>query len=112
MKTLARRLTLALAATLGLAVAGCGGGGFYDPIGGTLVVENHSAFEGIDTVEISQPFGPIEAYDLEIPPFGQDSIDLFPDVYDVELFWSDGSSDFFPGVAIFDGSVTILPGFN
>lgn len=114
-RSLARRLAApALAIAASLLTPGCGGGGgYYDPFVGTLEVRNDvfSIF-GIDTVEVSQPFGPVDAFDVFLAPGERDFIDLLPDLYDVELFWSDGSSDFFSGIAIYDHETTVLLGSN
>ena len=113
---LVRRLAgPALVGIVSLLVPACGGGGgsSYDPYVGTLEVRNDSfSFFGIDTVEVSQPFGPVDAYDVFLAPGERDFIDLAPDLYDVELFWSDGSSDFFPGIAVYDHDTTVLVGSN
>ena len=69
-------------------------------------------FEGIDFVEISTPFGPVDSFDVFLAPGDRDFIDLIPDVYDVELFWSDGSSDLFFAVDVFDFETTVLTGEN
>ena len=117
MSTLFRRLSLGFlaASALGLfslVAAGCGGGGWYSP-GGTLEVRNDpGSFEGIDAVEISTLFGPIDHIDVFLAPGERDFIDLIPDVYDVDLLWSDNSIDPFPGTVIFDGLTTVVTGSN
>lgn len=90
-----RRLAApALALAVALPVAGCGGGGHYEVYGGTLeVVNNPASFEVIEAVEISQPFGPIESYVVNLLPGETFEIDLFPDFYDVDIFWSDGFAE-------------------
>lgn len=89
--------------------AGCGGGGHhYEVYGGTLeVVNNPSSFTMLDTVQISQPFGPVETYDVLLLPGETFEIDLFPDFYDVDVFWSDLTVDGVT-VEIDDGLVTTV----
>ena len=73
--------------------SGCGGHGHdHDDYvyGGTLeIVNDVASFEMIEVVEISQPFGPVEAYDVFLLPGETFEIDLFPDFYDVGIYWSD-----------------------
>ena len=115
-KNLVRRL--AGPASLGLAalsLTGCGGGGygFYAPVGGTLEVRNAPfSFEGIDAVEISQPFGPTDHYDVLLAPGERDFIDLIPDYYDVDLLWSDGTVDSFYSIDVYDGGTAVVTGSN
>lgn len=109
-RRLAAPLSLGLAA---LALPACGGGGYYSPRSGTLEVRNDSfSFEGIDAVEVSQPFGPIDRYDVFLAPGERDFIDLIPDYYDVDLLWSDGLVDSFYGVDVYDGATTVITGSN
>ena len=116
LRTTLRRLAApALAGLLALSLPGCGGGGygFYAPVGGTLEVRNSSfSFEGIDAVEVSQPFGPVDHFNVYLAPGERDFIDLIPDSYDVDLLWSDGSVDSFFGIDIYDGSTTVVTGNN
>lgn len=95
MPTWIRRLAApALALAIALPAAGCGGGDHYEVYGGTLeVVNNPSSFEVIETVEISQPFGPVESYFVDLLPGETFEVDLFPDFYDVDVFWSDGFAE-------------------
>ncbi len=77
--SLVRRLVaIAFVGAVSLGVPACGGGGsHYDPYLGTLEVRNDNfSIFGIDTVEVSQPFGPIDAYDLFLAPGERDFIDL------------------------------------
>jgi len=98
---------LALVAAVGL--GGCGGGGHHDSVyGGTLeVVNDPASFEIIEVIEISQPFGPIEQYFVDLFPGETFEIDLFPDFYDVGAYWSDGFEEFFT-VEIVDGLYTTV----
>lgn len=104
-----RRLAApALALAVALPAAGCGGGDHYEVYGGTLeVVNNINSFEVLEVVEISQPFGPIESYIVDLFPGETFEVDLFPDFYDVDVFWSDGFAE---GVTvdIEDGLVTTV----
>ncbi len=88
---------LAVAAAVGL--GGCGGGGHhYDDYvyGGTLeIVNDPASFEIIEVIEVSQPFGPIEQYIVDLFPGETFELDLFPDFYDVAAYWSDGFEEFF-----------------
>ncbi len=100
MPTWIRRLAApALALAVALPAAGCGGGGdHYEVYGGTLeVVNNINSFEVLEVVEISQPFGPVESYIVDLFPGETFEVDLFPDFYDVDVFWSDG---FVEGVTV------------
>ena len=113
----ARRFTAKAAAfaalvLVGLFAAGCGGGGGGGPRG-TLEVRNDPAsFNGINAVEVTPPFGPVEHFDTFLAPGTSFFVDLFPDSYDVELFWSDSTTHMFPGVGVFDGSTTVVTGTN
>ena len=116
MSTLLRRLArLLVPAALVLAAfpaAGCGGGGYGGPAG-TLEVQNDSlSSEGIDAVEVSTLFGPVDHFDVFLAPGESTFIDLIPDDYDVVLLWSDASVDTFPGVSVFDGDTTTVTGSN
>lgn len=90
--TFLRRLAApAIALAAALPAAGCGGGDHYEVLGGTLeVVNSPASFEVIAEVDISQPFGPIERYFVDLLPGETFEIDLFPDFYDVDIFWTDG----------------------
>ena len=112
---LARRLAAPLALGLvAISIAACGGGGYADaPRAGTLEVRNDSfSFEGIDAVEVSQPFGPIDRYDVFLAPGERDFIDLIPDYYDVDLLWSDGTVDSFYSIDVYDGGTAVVTGSN
>lgn len=115
MSTIFRRLRtpIALAAllTLALALPGCGGGyGSY--YGGTLEVENDPvSFFDIDAFEVQAGFGPIDHYDVGLTNGDVFAVDLYPDDYSVELFWSDGSSDVF-FVSVLDGYTVTVTGLN
>ena len=112
---LARCLVAPLAASVAfLSLAACGGGGyFYAPRAGTLEVRNATfSFEGIDAVEVSQPFGPTDRFDVFLAPGERDFIDLIPDTYDVDLLWSDGTVDSFYAVDVYDGGVAVITGSN
>lgn len=115
-RTLRRLAAPILAALVALPLVACGGGGLYgpyDPVAGTLEVRNDPfSFEGIDYVEVSQPFGPTEHYNAFLAPGDRDYFDLIPDTYDVDLFWSDGSIDTFFDVDIYDFSTTVVTGSN
>lgn len=106
-----RRSALALLAVLLMAAASSGCGGYgrrYDVYGGTLEVVNHPAsFDIIDVVEISQPFGPVESYVVLLLPGETFEIDLYPDTYDVDVFWNGGLVE---GVTVdvFDDLVTTV----
>src|SRR5262245_8287195 len=87
---------LALAGVAAAAVGcGGGGGGWYHPAPvGTLVVENSPASsETIEDVDISVAFGPIESHHVLLDPGETYETDLYPDSYDVDVFWSDGRID-------------------
>lgn len=116
MTTLLRRLAApAVLAACALASTACGGGGYgwYGAASGTLEVRNDPfSFEGIDAVEISQPFGPTDHYDVFLAPGERDFIDLEPDWYDVHLLWSDFSVDTFYGVRIYDDGTSVVTGSN
>ena len=114
LRSMLRRLAAPiLLGLLSIPFSGCGGGGYYAPVGGTLEVRNSSvSFEGIDAVEVSQPFGPTDHFDVFLAPGERDFIDLIPDVYDVDLLWSDGSIDSFFGVYIYGYSTSVVTGFN
>lgn len=92
----ARKVGVLAALTLVfVAATGCGGSGYYDEVlGGTLeVVNDPLSVESIERIEISVPFGPIEAYDVLLLPGDGWQIDLFPDSYDVDVYWSDLTVD-------------------
>ncbi len=115
-RTLRRLAAPFLAGLAAIPLVGCGGGGVYgpyEPVGGTLEIRNdYSSYEGIDAVEISQPFGPTDTFNLYLAPGDRDFIDLIPDGYDVDLFWSDGSVDSYFDIDIYPDSTTILTGSN
>lgn len=113
-RTVAARLFgVALLLMAALPAAGCGGGGGWSGPGGTLEVRNDpGSFEGIDAVEISTPFGPVDHFDVFLAPGEVEFIDLIPDSYDVDLLWSDATFDTFLGIDIFDGLTTVVTGFN
>jgi hypothetical protein len=107
------RSTLALAAALAVALLlpGCGGGYGVGPAG-TLAVENDpGSFFDIDAFEIQAGIGPVEHYDVGLGAGDGFSLAVYPDDYDVQLFWSDGSSDLF-FVTVFDDSTTTVTGVN
>ena len=110
-----RAARLAIPAALLLAAlpaAGCGGGWFGGPAG-TLEVQNDAlSFEGIDAVEVSTPFGPVDHFDVFLAPGESTFIDLDPDVYDVDLLWSDSTIDTVFGVEVFDGTTSTVTGSN
>jgi hypothetical protein len=98
------------------AVAGCGccdDDDYYDDgvYGGTLEVLN-SAFsvEGIDSLDLYVPGGPIETYDVFLLPGENVFIDLYPDDYEVDLFWSAGPMEPFWPVSIWDNEITTIVG--
>lgn len=113
---LARRgLALVVVAFLAIGLAGCGD--YHDDdyyyYGGTLAIENDvTSFEVIDFVHVWVPGGPVETFAMFLLPGEIDYIDFYPDSYDVELEWSDGLIDYFPGVDIFDGETTLIVGVN
>ena len=113
-RLLARKvLAPAILVLAAIPATGCGGGGYgYGP-GGTLEVRNDpGSFEGVEAVEVSTPFGPIDHFDVFLAPGERDFIDLIPDVYDVDLLWSDSSVDTIYAVDIYDGSTTVVTGSN
>ena len=116
MSTLPRLLArLFVPATLVLAAfpaAGCGGGGYGGPAGTLEVRNDFASVEGIDAVEVSTPFGPVDHFDVFLAPGEGTFIDLVPDVYDVDLLWSDASVDTVFAVDIFDGETTLVTGSN
>jgi hypothetical protein len=108
------RTAVALAALLCLVVAlpGCGSGYGGLDYAGTLAVENDPfSFFVIEAFDVQAGLGPVEHYDVDLFPGEGFGLDLYPDDYDVELFWSDGSSDFF-SVTVFDGLTTTITGIN
>jgi hypothetical protein len=110
LRRLAAPVLLALAA---IPFAGCGGGGYYAPVGGTLEVRNSPiSFWGLDAVEVSQPFGPTDHFNVYLAPGERDFIDLIPDTYDVDLLWADGSVDSFSAIDVYGYSTTVLTGVN
>ena len=118
MSTISRRLLARLAGPAILLLAaipavGCGGGGYYGPPAGTLEVRNSpSSFEGIDAVEVSTPFGPIDHFDVFLAPGEREFIDLVAGGYDVDLLWSDNWVDTIYAVGIYDGTTTTVTGVN
>ena len=116
MSTTTRFLAPALLALAALAATGCGGGGyggFGGAASGSLEIQNDPfSSEGIDAIEVSVPYGPVDHYDLFLAPGENDFVDLYPDAYDVDVLWSDGSVDTYHDVEIEDGLTTTLTGWN
>ena len=112
-KILPRRFALlAVVLVAAVAVSGCGGNSFA-PLAGTLEVHNSAAsFFGIDAVEISVPFGPVDHHDVFLAPGQSFVIDLQPDSYDIDLYWSDGSTESYTSYDINDGDYRVITGFN
>ena len=112
--SVARRLLRPLAATLAVAVgataSGCGGGGWYGPsdVGTLEVVNSPGSFEVIETIEISQPYGPVEVYHVDLFPGDAFEIDLYEDFYDVAAWWSDGWVDEFVVEIDEDDTTTVV----
>ena len=115
LSSFARKLALlAVLAVPSLGLAACGDCCNDDYVyGGSLrVVNDPVSFNGIDTVQVSVPGGPIEPFDVFLAP-GEDAfIDLYPDSYDVSLLWSDATFDDFFGVDVFDHDTTTLVATN
>ena len=105
-----RRALAGVTALALMGVTGCGGGGGYSsPYVGTLELTN-SAFStfGVDSVDLDEVGGPDHFhYDVFLAPGELTDFDLFPDSYDVTVFWSDGSVDLYP-VNVFDHQTTYL----
>lgn len=110
------RLALAGFAALALVgVTGCGGGGggYSEPYVGTLEIENSvfSSF-GVDSVDIDEVGGPDHfSYNVFLAPGEFTDFDLFPDSYDITVFWSNGDVEFF-FVDVFDHTTTYLEVVN
>ena len=103
-----RRSVLAAALVLLAAGTGCGGGG-YQRAAGTLEVANN-AFSGdiLDSMDVDEVGGPDHfVFNVGLFPGEVFDVDLFPDSYDVTIFWHDGSVDFHT-VYVYDGTVTVL----
>ena len=111
-RRLARSAAAAALVLFALCAFACGGGGGGGPRG-TLEVRNDPAsINRIDAVEVTPPFGPVEHFDTFLAPGESFFVDLFPDSYDVELFWSDSTTHLVTGVDIFEGTTTTVTGFN
>ena len=104
------RLAVGIAALLLVAgTTGCGGGGSHSSFVGTLEVENDAlSTDRVDSLDIDEVGGPDHfSVNVFLDPGQVFDIDLFPDTYDVTVFWNDGS---FEGrtVDVFDNLVTVL----
>lgn len=112
----ARRV--AIVGLLGVLLVGAGGCGCCDDdhddyYGGELqVINDPQSSYGLETVGISLPGGPIELFDVFLLP-GEDAfIELYPDDYDVDLWWDDLYQETVYGVSIWDDEVTPLIAFR
>jgi hypothetical protein len=101
-------LTIALLALVPLAA--CGGGGHHDSFEGTLEVANDpTGIEIIERIDVDEVGGP-DAFTfdfLDVDPGESFFVDLFPDTYDVTVFWSDASFEVFT-LDILDDFTTTL----
>ena len=114
---IARRAALALVfgiALLGLAACGCCDDDDDDDFeGGSLqVVNDPLSSYVIDSVGVSSFGGPVELFPVLLLPGEDDFIDLFPDNYDVDVYWDDPlfTVDYF-NVDIWDDEVTTIQPF-
>lgn len=104
---------LIAAVLFALTLSGCGPYYHDDYYGGVLEVRNDPAsIEAIDYVHLWVPGGPIESFAMFLLPGEIDTIDLYPDTYTVQFEWSDAVLDTYPGIDIYDDSVTVLVGSN
>ena len=92
---LALRATAALVVGLAacLPMAGCGGG-HHSHFEGTLEVANDgTGVETITRIDVDEVGGPDSfTFDfLDVNPGESFFVDLFPDQYDVTIFWTDAS---------------------
>jgi hypothetical protein len=110
---LAALLALLGVVLVGTSACGCCDDDGDDYYGGTLQVVNDPQSDfGIETVGVSVPGGPVELFDVFLAP-GEDAfIDVYPDDYDVDLWWSDLYQETIFGVSIWDDEVTQLIGFR
>jgi hypothetical protein len=100
-----------LLAALVLVAGGCGccDDDHDDFEGGDLqMVNDPQSNVVLETIGVSVPGGPVELFDLFLFP-GEDAfISLFPDDYDVDVYWGDMTVETVFGVPIFDDEVTPL----
>src|SRR5262245_20190377 len=112
LRPLARRAATLAASTavaaLCLALPACGGGGHHhhDEFEGTLEVANEAfSVERLDSIDLDEVGGPDHlSFDVFLDPGESFLVDLFPDTWDVTLFWADGFVEFHT-VDVFDGSL-------
>jgi hypothetical protein len=90
-----------------LALAGCGGGHHHDHFEGTLEVFNDDfSTDFVDAVDIEGDFDDFFS-DIDLLPGDSLFVDLYPDEYEVTIFWGDFSVEVF-FVDVFDDFVTTL----
>jgi hypothetical protein len=112
-RILTLRACIVLAACL--ALLGLNGCGSSYVATGTIEIHNSAfSFEAIDSVTITQQFGPDEFfYNVFLAP-GESffASGLRVGTYTVRLFWTDAAVDTFFDVDVFEGTTTTVVGEN